>query len=210
MKAKLSVVTLLLPKLHLRTGLITQESDNEDDSGNEAKNIDGSAIDKVAAAQKLFTTPEKPSSPNSTRDSCEGASVKLVSFRTHSPPIGRRIDVFSAPRTSVVMNSDQHSKNLKNLIDSRRKLSSEPGLISPSDEDGGHFRKVSSSELPRRLRKRMAPDEIERSNSKLPLPTLEEETNPSSVRRNNFNIFQRLLKDFSMERAKQVMNRMCW
>lgn len=213
MKAKLSVVTLLLPKLHLRTGLITQESDNEDDSGNEAKNIDGSAIDKVAAAQKLFATPEKPSSPNSTQDSCKGASVKLVSFRTHSPPIGRRIGVFSAPRTSVVMNSDEHSKNLKNLIDSRRKLSSEPGLISPyrdSDEDGGHFRKVSSSELPRRLRKRMAPDEIERSNSKLPLPTLEEETNRSSVRRNNFNIFQKLLKDFSMERAKQVMNRMCW
>ena len=184
-KAKLSVVTLLLPKLHLRTGLITQESDTDDESGNEAKNVDVSAIDKVAAAQKLFATPEKPSSPNNSQNSSEGRSVKVVSFRTPSPPVGRRSGVVSAPRTSVVMNSDEHSKNLKNLIDLRRKLSSEPGLITASNresgEDGAQSRKVSSSEMSRRLRKRIAPDESEQSTSKLPLPTVEEETNPSSV-----------------------------
>ena len=184
-RAKLSVVTLLLPKLHLRTGLITQESDTDDDSGNEAKNMDGSIINKVAAAQKLFATPERPNSPNMTRSS-EGASVRFVDFQTPSPPIGRRSGVVSAPRRSVVMNTDENSNNLKNLIDPKRRLSSEPGLISSyqdSGDDSEHAqsRKASSSDLPRRLSRRLTPDERERSNSKPPLPPLEEETNPSSV-----------------------------
>ena len=184
-RAKLSLVTLLLPKVHLRTGLITQESDTDDDSGNEAKNMDGSIISKVAAAQKLFATPERPSSPNINRSS-DGASVNFVNFQTSSPPIGRRSGVVSAHRRPVVMNSDENSKNVKNLIDSRRKLSSEPGLISSYHDSGddseyAQSRKLSSSDLPKRLGRRLSSDERERSNSKPPLPTLEEETNPSSV-----------------------------
>ena len=62
MRTKLSVVTLLLPKLHSKPGLITKESDDEADSGNEANSIDGSAIDHVAAAQKLTAAAEQSSS----------------------------------------------------------------------------------------------------------------------------------------------------
>ena len=177
-------MTLLLPKLHLKTetGLITQGSDTDDDSGNETKNLENSVIDKVAAAQKLFATPEKPSSPNNTRSSSEQGSTKVVGFWTpSSPTTGRRSGVVSAPRTSVVMNPDERSKNVKNLMDSKRKLSSEPGLISTFREDGEQTRKASSSDQPRKLRKQTVADERERSNSKLPLPTVEEETNPSSV-----------------------------
>ncbi|CAH3013636.1 unnamed protein product [Porites evermanni] len=178
-KAKLSVVTLLLPKLHLRTGLITQDSDADDDSGNEANlNTDISAIDKVAAAQKLFATPEK------SDISFEEGSIKLIDFRTPSPPTGRRSGVVSAPRTSVIMNSVEHTENLKNLIVSKRKASSEQGLrdtFRDSGEDRGQTRKVSGCELPRRLQKRLTPDQRERSNSKPPLPTVEEETHPSST-----------------------------
>ena len=178
-KAKLSVVTLLLPKLHLRTGLITQDSDADDDSGNEANlNTDISAIDKVAAAQKLFATPEK------SDISFEEGSIKLIDFRTPSPPTGRRSGVVSAPRTSVIMNSVEHTENLKNLMVSKRKVSREQGLrdtFRDSVEDGGQTRKVSGCELPRRLQKRLTPDQRERSSSKPPLPTVEEETHPSSV-----------------------------
>lgn len=171
-KAKLSVVTLLLPKLHLRPGLITHESDNDDDSGNEAKTPD--AIDKVAAAQKIFAT----SIANSSRSSPEEKSNKSVGFRAATPPNGRRKGVVSAPKPSLRISSDEQSNNLKNMMDSRRKLSSEPGLISISREENavedGQLRKLSSSELPRRLKKRMT------SNSNLPLPTVEEETNTAS------------------------------
>lgn len=172
MKAKLSVVTLLLPKLHLRPGLITRESDNDDDSGNEAKTPD--AIDKVAAAQKIFAT----SIDNSSRNSPEEKSIKSVGFRSATPPNGRRKGVVSAPKPSLKISIDEQSNNVKNMIDSRRKLSSEPGLISTSREENavedGQLRKLSSSELPRRLKKRMT------SSSKLPLPTVKEETNSSS------------------------------
>lgn len=172
-------MTLLLPKLHLRTGLITQDSDADDDSGNEANlNTDISAIDKVAAAQKLFATPEK------SDISFEEGSIKLIDFRTPSPPTGRRSGVVSAPRTSVIMNSVEHTENLKNLMVSKRKVSREQGLrdtFRDSVEDGGQTRKVSGCELPRRLQKRLTPDQRERSSSKPPLPTVEEETHPSSV-----------------------------
>lgn len=180
-RAKLSVVTLLLPKLHHRPGLITQESDNDDDSGNEAKTSDVLAIDKVAAAQKLFAT----SSDNNNRSSPEEKSVKSVGFRAASPPSGRRSGVVSAPKSSLRNSTNEQSKNLKNMIDSRRKLSSEPGLISRSSQanviEDGQSRKLSSSELPRRLQKRMTPDDRERSSNKMPLPTVEEETTSASV-----------------------------
>lgn len=171
-KAKLSVVTLLLPKLHLRPGLITrQESDNDDDSGNEAK-TDVLAIDKVAAAQKLFAT----SIDNSSRSSPEEKSVKSVGFRAATPPSGRRKGVVSAPKPSRRISTDEQSNNLK------RTLSSEPGLISTSREENvvedGQLRKLSSSELSRRLKKRMTPIDGEKSNN-LPLPTVEEETTSS-------------------------------
>ncbi|KAJ7340503.1 hypothetical protein OS493_003255 [Desmophyllum pertusum] len=179
-RAKLSVVTLLLPKLHHRPGLITQESDNDDDSGNEAKTSDVLAIDKVAAAQKLFAT----SSDNNNRSSPEEKSVKSVGFRAASPPSGRRSGVVSAPKSSLRNSTNEQSKNLKNMIDSRRKLSSEPGLISRSSQanviEDGQSRKLSSSELPRRLQKRMTPDDRERSSNKMPLPTVEEETTSAS------------------------------
>lgn len=172
-------MTLLLPKLHLRTGLITQDSDADDDSGNEANlNTDISAIDKVAAAQKLFATPEK------SDISFEQGSVKFVDFREPSPPTGRRSGLVSAPRTSVIMNSVEHTENLRNLMVSKRKVSSEQGLgntFRDSVEDGEQTRKVSGFELPRRLQKRLTPDQRERSNSKPPLQTVEEETYPSSV-----------------------------
>ena len=187
-KAKLSVVTLLLPKLHLRPGIITQESDNDDDSGNEAKVADALAIDKVAAAQKLFATTNE----NSSRSSPEDKPNKSVGFRVASPPNARRKGVVSAPKSSLVISSDEQSKNLKNMIDSRRKLSSEPGLIRTSSEtnlvDDGQLRKLSSSamELPRRLQKRMTPDIKDKGSNMLPLPTVEEEnTSSSSVIKKN-------------------------
>ena len=89
MKAKLSVVTLLLPRLHLRPGLITHESDTDDDSGTEAKSPD--AIKKVAAAQKIFAT----SIDNSSRSLPEEKSIKSVGFRVATPPQGRRKGVAS-------------------------------------------------------------------------------------------------------------------
>lgn len=182
-------MTLLLPKLHLRPGLITrQESDNGDDSGNEAKTADVLAIDKVAAAQKLFAT----SIDNSSRSSPEEKSVKSVGFRVSTPPSGRRKGVVSAPKPSLKMSTDEQSNNLKNMIDSRRKLSSEPGLISLSLEenavDDRQSRKLSSPELPRRLKKRMTPIDGERNNN-LPLPTLEEETTSSPPVINKYFIY---------------------
>lgn len=181
MKAKLSVVTLLLPKLHLKPGLITRpESDNDDDSGNEAKTADVLAIDKVAAAQKLFAT----SIDNSSRSSPEEKSVKFVGFRAATPPSARRKGVVSAPKPSPKISIVEQSNNLKNMIDSRRKLSSEPGLISKSRGEtaieDGQTRKASSSALPMRLKKRMTPIDGGNSNNNLPLPTVEEESNSSS------------------------------
>ena len=179
MKAKLSVVTLLLPKLHLRPGLITHESDNDDDSGNEAKTPD--AIDKVAAAQKIFAT----SIDNSSRSSPEEKSIKSVGFRAATPPHGRQKGAASAPKPSTRISTDEQSNNLKNMIDSRRKLSSEPGLISITREENTveeeQLRKFSSSELPRRLKKRMT------GNSNLPLPSMEEENKSSSSVINNYS-----------------------
>ena len=60
-------------------------------------------------------------------------------------------------------------------------LSSEPGLISVTREgvEEKQLRKLSSSELPRRLKKRMT------GNSNLPLPTVEEESKSSSPVINN-------------------------
>ena len=169
-KAKLSVVTLLLPKLHLRPGLITNESDTDDDSGTEAKTPD--AIDKVAAAQKIFAT----NIDNSSRSSPEEKSIKSVGFQTATPPQGRRKGVASAPKLSTRIFTYEQSNNLKNTMDSRRMLSSEPGLISVTREEveEKQLRKLSSSELPRRLIKRMT------GNSNLPLPTVEEERKSSS------------------------------
>ncbi len=180
-KAKLSVVTLLLPKLHLRPGLITrQESDNDDDSGNEAKTSDVSAIDKVAAAQKLFAT----SIDNSSRSSPEERSVKSVGFRAATPPSGRRKGVVSAPKPSMRISTDEQLNNLK------RTLSSEPGLISTSREENvvkeEQLRKLSSSELPRRLKKRITPID---GNNNLPLPTVEEETTSSPPVINKYLIY---------------------
>lgn len=163
-KAKLSVVTLLLPKIHLRPGLITQESDTDEDSGNEAKNIDGSVIEKVAAAQKLFAKPVQP------RSSCNTL--------TASQPIVRRSGVVSASKASVIMNSTEHSEHFKNLSDSRRELSSEPGLIGLCQDlskDGNEQRKLSCSDLPRQLTQRLTPDQ------RGPVPTFEEEKKPVSV-----------------------------
>ena len=174
-KAKLSVVTLLLPKLHLRPGLITHESDNDDDSGTEAKTPD--AIDKVAAAQKIFAT----NIDNSRRSSPEEKSIKSVDFRAATPPHGRRKGVVSAAKPSMKISTDELSNNLKNMVDSRRKISSEPGLISIAHEENTveeeQLRKFSSSELPGRLKKRMT--------SNLPLPTVDGETKSSSPVINN-------------------------
>lgn len=177
MKAKLSVVTLLLPKLHLRHGLITHESDNDDDAGTEAKTAD--AIDEVAAAQKIFKT----SIDNSSQGSPEEKTIKSVGFRAATPPHGRRKGVVSAPEPSTRIPTDEQSNNLKHRLDSRRKLSSESGLISITREENAaeeeQLRKFSSSELPRRLKKRMT------GNSNLALPTVEEETKSSSPVINN-------------------------
>ena len=174
-KAKLSVVTLLLPKLHLRPGLITHESDNDDDSGTEAKTPD--VIDKVAAAQKIFAT----NIHNSRRSSPEEKSIKSVDFRAATPPHGRRKGVVSAAKPSMKISTDELSNNLKNMVDSRRKISSEPGLISIAHEENTveeeQLRKFSSSELPGRLKKRMT--------SNLPLPTVDGETKSSSPVINN-------------------------
>lgn len=172
-KAKLSVVTLLLPKLHLRPGLITHESDNDDDSETEANTAD--VIDKVAAAQKIFET----SIDNSSQSSPVEKSIKSVGFRAATPPQGCRKGVVSAPEPSTRISTDDQSNNLKNMLDSSRKLSSEPGLISITREENAaeaeeQLRKFSSSELPRRLKKRMT------GNSNLPLPTVEEESKSSS------------------------------
>lgn len=166
-KAKLSVVTLLLPKLHLRPGLITNESDTDDDSGTEAKTPD--AIDKVAAAQKIFAT----SIDNSSRSSPEEKSIKSVGFRVATPPQGRRKGVASAPNPAARISTYEQSNNLRNMMDSRRMLSSEPGLISLTgheEVEEKQLRKLSSSELPGRLKKRMT------GNSSLPLHTMEEES----------------------------------
>ena len=177
-KAKLSVVTLLLPKLHLRPGLITHESDNDDDSGTEAKTPD--AIDKVAAAQKLFAT----NIDNSRRNSPEEKSIKSVDFRAATPSHGRRKGVVIATKPSMKISTDEQSNNLKNMVDSRRRISSEPGLISIAHEENTVeeelLRKFSSSELPGRLKKRMT--------SNLPLPTVEGETKSSSPVINNLEL----------------------
>ena len=171
-KAKLSVVTLLLPKLHLRPGLITHESDNDDDSGTEAKTAD--VIDKVAAAQKIFAT----SIDNSSRSSPVEKSNKSVGFRAATPPHGWRKGVVSAPEPSTRISTHERSNNLKNMLDSSRKISSEPGLISIIRDENTveeeQLRKLSSSELPLRLKKRMT------GNSSLLLPTVEEESKSSS------------------------------
>ena len=196
MKAKLSVVTLLLPKLHLRPGLITHESDNDDDSGTEAKTAD--AIDEVAAAQKIFAT----SIDNSNRSSPEEKSIKSVGFRVVTPPHGRRTGVVSAPKPSTRISTDEQSNNLKNMLNSRRKLSSEPGLISITREENAveeeQLRKLSSSELPQRLKKRMT------DNSNLPLPTVEEETKSSSPVINNFQCTYEILKDKILQHRSPV------
>lgn len=175
-KAKLSVVTLLLPKLHLRPGLITNESDTDDDSGTEAKTPD--AIDKVAAAQKIFAT----SIDNSSRSSPEEKSIKSVGFRVATPPQGRRKGVASAPNPAARISTYEQSNNLRNMMDSRRMLSSEPGLISLTgheEVEEKQLRKLSSSELPVRLKKRMT------GNSSLPLHTMEEESKSLSPVINN-------------------------
>lgn len=185
-KAKLSVVTLLLPKMHLRSGIITHESDDDNDSGNEEKAADVLAIDKVAAAQKLFAT---GGNVNSNRNSPVEKSIKFVGFREASPPISRRKGVVSAPKTSLIISTDEQSNNLKNIIELERKLSSEPRIVQRTPRetnfvDDVQSRKLSNTTrvLPRRLQKRTTPDY--RGNNMLPLPTVEEENFPSSSVRN--------------------------
>ena len=187
-KAKLSVVTLLLPKMHLRSGIITHESDNDDDSGNEEKTADVPAIDKVAAAQNSFAT---SSNDNSNRKPPDEKSIKSVGFQVASPPISRRKGVVSAPKTSLVKSTDEQSKNLKNVIEWKRKLSSEPRVIQRTSSetnlvDDVQLRKLSNTTmvLPRRLQKRMTLDYRDKSSNMLPLPTVEEENSSSSSVKN--------------------------
>ena len=93
----------------------------------------------------------------------------------------RKIRTASAPRPATRISTYEQSNNLINMMDSRRMLSSEPGLISETREEveEKQLRKLSSSELPGRLKKRMT------GNSSLPLPTLEEERKSSSSVINN-------------------------
>ena len=112
-KAKLSVVTLLLPKMHLRSGIITHESDNDDDSGNEEKTADVPAIDKEAAAQNSFAT---SSNDNSNRKPPDEKSIMSVGFQVASPPISR---IVGAPKTSLAKSIDEQSQNLKMLLNGK-------------------------------------------------------------------------------------------
>lgn len=187
-KAKLSVVTLLLPKMRLRSGIITHESDNDDDSGNEEKTADVFAIDKVAAAQNSFAT---GNNDNSYRKPPDEKSIKSVGFQVASPPISRRKGVVSAPKASLVKSTDEQSKNLKNVIEWKRKLSNEPRVIQRTSSetnlvDDAQLRKLSNTTmvLPRRLQKRMTPDYRDKSSKMLPLPTVEEENSSSSSVKN--------------------------
>ena len=181
MRTKLSVVTLLLPKLHSKPGLITKESGEEADSGNEADNIDGSVIDHVAAAQKLSTAPEE----SSCSKSAEEGSAKIGNLLIPSSPTARRKGVVSAPRTSEIMSMNENLNNVKNLLDSRRTFSSGPGMVTvnhDSEKDGGQATKVSYLTLPATKDHKMPQEQRKTSNGRpSPLPSVEEEDHPSSV-----------------------------
>ncbi|XP_015779126.1 PREDICTED: uncharacterized protein LOC107356968 [Acropora digitifera] len=180
-RTKLSVVTLLLPKLHSKPGLITKESDDEADSGNEANSIDGSAIDHVAAAQKLTAAPEQSSSSKSA----EEGSAKIGNLRIPSSPTARRKGVVSAPRTSEIINMDENLNNVKNSLDSRRTFSSGPAMVTvnhESDKDGCQAKKVSYLTLPGTQENKMPQEQRKTSSGRpLSLPSVEEEDHPSSV-----------------------------
>lgn len=180
-RTKLSVVTLLLPKLHSKPGLITKESDDEADSGKEANSIDGSAIDHVAAAQKLTAAPEQSSSSKSA----EEGSAKIDNLRIPSSPTARRKGVVSAPRTSEIINMDENLNNVKNSLDSRRTFSSGPAMVTvnhESDKDGCQAKKVSYLTLPGTQENKMPQEQRKTSSGRpLSLPSVEEEDHPSSV-----------------------------
>lgn len=180
-RTKLSVVTLLLPKLHSKPGLITKESDDEGDSGNEANSIDGSAIDHVAAAQKLTAAPEQSSSSKSA----EEGSAKIGNLRIPSSPTARRKGVVSAPRTSEIINMDENLNNVKNSLDSRRTFSSGPAMVTvnhESDKDGCQAKKVSYLTLPGTQENKMPQEQRKTSSGRpLSLPSVEEEDHPSST-----------------------------
>ena len=169
-RAKLSVVTLLLPKLHSRPGLITRDSDDKADSESEANNIDGSAIESVAAAQKSRSS-------NTVQKYTEDGSFTVGNLLAPPSRTGRRIGVVSAPRT--LSSNGENSDNLKNVLDSRGS-----GMINHNQETGedrGQTKKLSYLNLPGGQEKRVSQEQRETSSSKPLLPSVDEEDHPSSV-----------------------------
>ncbi|XP_068761592.1 uncharacterized protein [Montipora capricornis] len=168
-RAKLSVVTLLLPKLHSRPGLITRDSDDEADSESEANNIDGSAIESVAAAQKSRSS-------NTVQKYTEDGSYTVGNLLAPPSRTGRRIGVVSAPRT--LSSNGENSDNLKNVLDSRGS-----GMINYNQETGedrGQTTKLSYLNLPGAQETRITQEQRETSSSKPLLPSVDEEDHPSS------------------------------
>ena len=158
-RAKLSVVTLLLPKLHLKEGLVTNVNASKDDPGNETNSVDESVIDRVAAAQKLFDKDQSSSEEKSPNRS--------VGFPMPSSSNRRHPDVVSVPRSSTAFHSDTTRKTFHGLNDSRTKLSSEPvpNVLESTRPNNDEQYSKTYLEL----------DQHETSFNKFSLPTLEQD-----------------------------------